>query len=196
MIPYSPGYEPDLWDPDPEVQAHRFALGRVAEASAQTPPFISICMNPSFADQTQSDKTVNRLIGASIDNAHAGWMMLNLYPERATDASNLSPYDPKLSEANCAVIEHQLRKFGASEVLGAWGDLKHPTLRQARINVLDTLDQLGVTLFTFDGLTTSGNPRHPTPRGRELQIMGTKRYLTRSGNRLVERDPDSLGTQF
>ena len=189
IIPYSPGYEPDLWCPDPEEQSHRFALGHVAGASAQTPPFISICMNPSVADQTQSDKTVNRLVRASMDNNHHGWIMLNLYPERATNASNLSPYDPELSKANCAVIEHQLRKFGASEVLGAWGDLKHPTLLRAKVDVLATLDRLGVMLFTFDGLTARGNPRHPTPRGRKLQMIGAKRYLARSGYRLVEQGP-------
>ena len=189
MIPYPPGCEPDLWDPDPEEQIHRFALGHVAGASIQNPPFIAICMNPSFADQTKSDKTVDRLVRASTDNNHTGWMMLNLYPERATDASNLSPYDPKLSTANCAVIEHQLRKYGAREVLGAWGDLKHPTLQQAKVDVLTTLDQIGVRLFTFDELTARGNPRHPTPRRRELQMMGTKRYLIRSGNRLAERGP-------
>lgn len=189
MILYSPGNEPDLWCPDPAEQTHRFALGRVAEASTQNPPFISICMNPSFADQTQSDKTVNRLVRASIDNSHPGWMMLNLYPERATNPSDLSSYDLKLSEANCAVIEHHLRNFDASEVLGAWGDLKHPTLKRAKVDVLNTLDQLGVKLFSFDELTASGNPRHPTPRGQALQMRGTKRYLRRSGNRLVEHGP-------
>ena len=92
------------------------------------------------------------------------------------------------SEANCAVIAHQLLEFGAPEVLGAWGDLKHPTLRRAKMDVLDTINRIGVTLFTFDTLTASGNPRHPTPRGRELQMMGTKRYLAITGNRLVEQE--------
>lgn len=96
MIPYYLGCKPDLWDPEPEKQDHRFALGRVAGASAQNPPLISICMNPSFADQRQSDKTVNRLIRASMDNTRNGWMMLNIYPQRATNPSDLSPYDSKL----------------------------------------------------------------------------------------------------
>lgn len=186
MIRYPLGHGPDLWCPDPEVETHRFVLGRVAEASAQAPPFISICMNPSFADQTQSDKTVNRLVKASTDNKYHGWLVLNLYPERATNASNLSPYDPNLSKANCDVIERQLRKFAAREILGAWGDLKHPTLQRAKVDVLDTLDRLGVNLFTFDRLTSGGNPRHPTPRGPALQMIGAKRYLARFGDRLVE----------
>ncbi|TXQ30749.1 DUF1643 domain-containing protein [Escherichia coli] len=132
---------------------------------------------------------MNRLIKASVDNKHSGWVILNLYPERATDAASLSPYDAVLSSANCAAIEHVLGQYGVTEVLGAWGDLKHTSLRPAKRAVLDTLDRLGVRLFTFDGLTVRGEPLHPTPRGPALLMRGDKRYLVRSGNRLVESVP-------
>lgn len=189
MISYPAGDEPDFWNPDPEKQTHRFALGSIARASVSDPPLIAICMNPSYADHTQADKTVNRLIQASRDNGRPGWVMLNLYPERATDASKLSEYDPGLSASNCAAIEHVLGQFGATEVLGAWGGLKYQTLRRAKADVLDTLDRLGISLFTFDGLTAGSEPRHPTPRGVPLQMRGDKRSLTRSGYRLTERAP-------
>lgn len=132
---------------------------------------------------------MNRFIQASVDNGYSGWVMMNLYPERATDASNLSPYDPGLSAANCAAIEHMLRQFGATEVLGAWGGPKHQTLRRAKTHVLDTLDRLGTKLFMLDGLTTGGDPFHPTPRRAPLLMRGDKRYLARSGGRLVEQTP-------
>jgi len=186
---YLPGYEPDFWAPDPEERTHRFALGSTARAAVGDPPLIAICMNPSYADRSKADKTVNRLIQASRDNGQPGWLMMNLYPERATDASNLSDYDPGLSAANCAAIEHVIGQYGVTEVLGAWGGLKHATLRRAKTDVLDTLDRLGVRLFTFDGLTTGGDPFHPTPRGPALLMRGDKRYLDRSGNRLVEQVP-------
>lgn len=185
MIAYPAGHEPDLWTPDPEEQTQRFALGWTAATSTDAPPFIAICMNPSYAAHDRADKTVNRLIRASTDNGYPGWVMLNLYPERATDASNLSAYDAGLSAANCAAIEDVLTRYGATEVLGAWGGLKHATLRQAKIDVLNTLDQLSTRLFMFDGLT-SGEPRHPTPRGTPLLMRGEKRYLRRVGHRLVE----------
>jgi hypothetical protein len=146
-------------------------------------------MNPSYADRTEADKTVNRLIQASIDNRNPGWLMLNLYPERATDASKLLSYDAGLSAANCAAIEQVLERYGATEVLVAWGGLKHPTLRRAKTDVINTLDRLDVEPFMFDGLTTGGDPFHPTPRGPALRMTGDKRYLARSGNRLVEQVP-------
>lgn len=189
MIAYPPGHEPDFWSPDPEERTHRFALGNTSRASAGDPPLIAICMNPSYADHSEADRTVNRLIQASVDNAQPGWVMLNLYPERATDASKLLDYDAGLSTANCAAIEQVLRQYAVPEVLVAWGGLKHATLRRAKRDVLDTLDRLGVKPFTYDGLTTGGDPFHPTPRGPALLMKGTKRYLARSGNRLVERGP-------
>lgn len=190
MIEYPVGHEPDFWNPDPEEQTHRFALGRTDRASTDDPPLAAICMNPSYADHSQADKTVNRLIRASTDNGSSGWVMLNLYPERATDASNLSAYDAGLSSANCAAIEEVLTRHGVTEVLGAWGGLKHTTLRRAKLDVLDTLDRLGTRLFMFDGLT-SGEPRHPTPRGTPLLMRGEKRYLGRVGNQLVESAVES-----
>ena len=187
VISYPAGHEPDFWNPDPESRAHRFVLGNTARASSADPPLIAICMNPSYADHTQADKTVNRLIQASLDNGRPGWVMLNLYPERATDASCLNSYDSGLSAANCAAIEHVLSMYRATEVLGAWGGLKHRTLRSAKTDVLDTLDRLRVRLFMFDGLTGGGEPFHPTPRRAPIQMKGDKRYLARSGNRLVEQ---------
>mgnify|MGYP003602879667 FL=1 len=189
MIAYPHGHEPDFWSPDPEERKHRFALGNTSRASVADPPLIAICMNPSYANHSEADKTVNRLIRASIDNAQPGWVMLNLYPERATDASKLLDYDAGLSAANCAAIEQVLGQYGVTEVLVAWGGLKHKTLRSAKTDVLAMFDRLGVKPYTFDGLTTGGDPFHPTPRGPALLMKGTKRYLARSGSRLVELVP-------
>lgn len=190
MIAYPAGLEPDMWEPHPPKQTHRFALGRTAGTSVDAPPLITICMNPSYADHRQADKTVNRVVRASLDNGYPGWVVLNLYPERATTSSSLSAYDSGLSAANCWVIERVLTQFRTTEVLCAWGGLKHKTLRDAKSDVLDTLESLGTNLYTFDGLTTSGDPLHPTPRGKPLQMRGEKHYLSRRGNRLVARVPE------
>lgn len=178
MIAYPVGHEPTLWEPNPAETTHRFVLGNTSRASPDAPPLIAICMNPSYADHGQADKTVNRLIRASIEHGYAGWVMLNLYPERSTDPASLSAFDPALSTANCAVIEPIFKQYRATEALGAWGGLKHKTLRLAKRDVLITLDRLGVRLFSFDEPTAGGDPRHPTPRTGPLPMLGPKRYLT------------------
>src|SRR5699024_8627806 len=104
MITYPTGQEPDFWTPNPADTSHRFALGRIGECSAASPPFIVIGMNPSHASESESDRTVNHVINVSM-REHSGWLMLNLYPERSPDPKTLSAYDAQLSAWNCEAIE-------------------------------------------------------------------------------------------
>jgi len=178
MTTYLSGQEPDFWDPRPSEMTHRNALGNTAHASPSNPPLIAICMNPSYADEGRADRTVNRLIDASRAHGYSGWIMLNLYPERSTNPSGLSAFDPVISAANCAAIERVLSEYEATEVLGAWGFLSRATLRRAKVDVLATLKRLDVRLFSFANPTADGEPRHPLPRDGSNPLMGNKRYLT------------------
>lgn len=178
MIEYLAGHEPDFWEPDPGVLSHRFALGSASKASSGAPPLIAIGMNPSHAAEGNADRTVNRLIEASRRHGYAGWVMLNLYPERSPKPRELSAYDPMLSAMNCAAIERVLLRHGATEVLGAWGNMPHATLRRAKVDVQALLDRMGVRVFSWDPPTKQGNPRHPSPPGRQLAMLGPKRYLS------------------
>ncbi|MGK9148458.1 DUF1643 domain-containing protein [Plantibacter flavus] len=177
MIAYPHGHEPDFWDPKPSQERHRFALGHVAGATHLKPPLIAMCMNPSHAREDQSDRTINRLIRASVENGYTGWIMLNLYPQRTPSPSALSKFDPALMATNEVAISRVISRFATSEILGAWGNLTHPTLLQARRGVLAMLAGLSVRIFTFDSLTKAGNPRHPNPRGLQLPMFGKKFYL-------------------
>ena len=98
-------------------------------------------------------------------------------PERSPKPSMLSPYNPGLSAKNCATIERVLTRLGVTEVLAGWGNMPHPTLKLARVDVTVTLDRVGVRPFTWDGLTVKDNPRHPSPPGRPLPMLGPKEYL-------------------
>ncbi len=178
MIEYLPGHQPDFWEPDPEMQTHRFALGSASRATGTAPPLIAIGMNPSHAAQTYADRTVNRIIEASVRHGYSGWVMLNLYPERSPSPSQLSAYEPGLSALNCASIERVLARHTTTEVLGAWGNMPHRTLKRAKLDVQSLLDRMGVRVFTWDPLTNKGNPRHPSPPGRPLPMLGPKRYVS------------------
>lgn len=134
-------------------------------------------MNPSYADHSESDRTVNKVIAASSQLGHDGWLMLNLYPERATSHINLKPFDAGLWAQNWAVIEELLDTFKVIEVLGAWGNPPHPTIRTARSQMLNALDGRGTRVYYFGTLTTAAEPRHPTPRGTPWNLTGAKRYL-------------------
>jgi hypothetical protein len=178
VIAYPAGQEPDFWDPIPSDHRHRFALGRIDGSSRGAPPLVAVGMNPSHARESESDRTVNRLIEVAGRHGYTGWLMLNLYPERSPRPSALSEYDAALSIANCNAIERVLLRCGTTEVLGAWGNMPHRTLKRARVDVQALLSRMGVRLFTFDPLTLLGNPRHPHPPGRPLPMLGPKKYLT------------------
>jgi len=178
VITYPTGQEPDFWEPDPAESSHRFALGNVSRTSTGAPPLIAIGMNPSHATEHEADRTVNRVIEASAYHGYAGWLMLNLYPERSPKPSRLSDYDVRLSALNCAAIERALLRHGVTEVLGAWGNMPHQTLRRANLDVQALLDLMDVKVFTWDPLTKRGNPPHPSPPGRPLPMLGPKVYMS------------------
>jgi len=176
-LAYPIGDEPDFWDPDPSERTHRFALGNVARVTPGAPPLVAICMNPSHASEREADRTVLRIVAASHQHGYPGWIMLNVYPQRSPKPKELSPYDPGLSAANCAAIERVLTRFGVASVLAGWGNLPHRTLKAGQADVARLLSRLGVEAFTLDALTKHGNPRHPSPPGRPLPMLGPKIVL-------------------
>lgn len=177
MISYPIGQEPDFCDPDPGNDDYRFALGKIDGRAPGSPPFVVIGMNPSHARETESDKTVNHVIDVSA-RKHSGWLMLNLYPERSPTPKALKPYDAGLSAANCESIEQVLSLVGATEVLGAWGNMGgSATVKRALPDVLAVLDRMGVRIYTLDAPLKTGNPGHPYPRRGPLPMLGPKIYL-------------------
>lgn len=176
-LTFPPGESPDYWNPNPEHNDHRFALGRVLTPTRAQNPLVVIAMNPSYADHSKSDKTVNTVIAASSQLGHDGWLMLNLYPERATSPSNLKPFDSTLWAQNWAEIDGVLNTFGVDEVLGAWGDPPNATIREAQVQTLAALRARRTRVYYFGTLNKSGAPPHPTPHGPPWQVSGPKQYL-------------------
>lgn len=176
-LEFPTGEEPDYWNPNPEHPDYRFALGRVLTPLKSQNPLVAIAMNPSYASALESDRTVNTVIAASSTLGHDGWIMLNLYPERATKPRNLTAFDSTLWGQNWAAIEQVLTDFSVSEVLGAWGDPPHPTIRKARRETLAAFKARGTRVYHYGDLNRSRNPKHPTPRGPAWDLSGAKGYL-------------------
>lgn len=176
---YPPGEAPQYWRPSSPSLDYRFILGSSADPAtlAGSNPLVVIGMNPSHATDQVSDSTVNRVVEARKELHHSSWWMLNLYPERSSKPANLRAFETALSAENCGEIADFLRTAQVDQVLGAWGDLKHPTLRQAKIDVLKTLHSINVRVYHYDTLTRLGNPRHPNPWGKDWDLSGPKKYL-------------------
>ena len=154
--PYPKGYEPDYIIPT-EYSPYRFLLGRKGKN-----PLVAICMNPSAARETSSDLTINRIIKTSQKLGMEGWIVFNLYPERATNANTMDAFKQNLSNENIWEIRKFLVENNIKEILGAWGDDKNlKPLTKGKQQLITMLTDIDVKVFYFGTLTKSGNPRHP-----------------------------------
>lgn len=171
VLSYPKAHEPDYIIPN-EYSQYRFAIGKKG-----TSPLVAICMNPSAARDTESDLTINRIIGVSRTLGFDGWMVFNTYPERATNAKNLNSFDLNLSNENLSIIKRFLVENGIAEVWGAWGDdVNNQTLLNGKIQLISMLKSIGVKIYYFGTLTKKGNPRHPLQR-YEKWDFSKKEYL-------------------
>ena len=168
---YPKGYEPDCIIPS-EYCSFRFALGKQGQN-----PLVAICMNPFAARETLSDRTINRIINVSKELCMDGWMVFNLYPERATDATKMDVFQQELMDRNIQEIEKYLVENNIKEVWGAWGnDSNIDMLIKGKEQVKDMLSSIGVKVYYFGTLTKEGNPRHPIQR-QEKWDLSKKEYL-------------------
>jgi hypothetical protein len=134
-------------------------------------------MNPSAAREETSDRTINRVINASVKLGHDGWVAFNTYPERATDAKDMDRIDYDMIKENVKQIESYLLAHNVKEVWGAWGNLKYEALKVGKDAILEMLNRHGIKVFYFGELTKSGNPRHPLYMASDLIGNDKKNYL-------------------
>ena len=130
---YPVGEAPNLCIPQLYNKYHRFLLGRLGKR-----PLVAICMNPSAANEEYSDRTINRIIGASQKLGYDGWIVANVYPERATNASDLDEFNLELAAENVRLIinflfENDIRVYSFAP-LTKWGQPIHPLNRSVKQN--------------------------------------------------------------
>lgn len=167
IVTYPDGQQPTMVIP-PDYQPYRFALGRPGKHTC-----LIIGMNPSAAREEYSDRTVNKVIKTVLGLGYDGWIMTNLYPERATDAKNMDEFDRRMAAENAEQITALCNQYNIREIWGAWGDPPHDNLTRSKEILLTRLRAENIDIFYFGELTKSGNPRHPL----YLKIDGEKRYL-------------------
>ena len=166
------GVKPDLCKPEGDSKEYRYLLGKKGKN-----PLVAICMNPSAANLDYSDKTVNRIIKASEVLNYDGWIVFNVYPERATKASDLGEINKKLLDENIKCIIDYIEKNKTTEVCGAWGQLKRKPLLEGKKELLKKLKEKKIKIFTFTKLTKSGDPVHPLCRRKQDISKKGKRYI-------------------
>lgn len=140
--------------------AWRFTLGNSGKRKLFT-----VGLNPSTATKEKSDPTVARVQKVAKNNGFDGFVMLNLYPVRATDYRTLpSVVDETAFSENLARIESVISAEESPLVWAAWGEsiLHHTFFVDACIELIARLKTHNVRWQHFGEMTASGHPRHPS----------------------------------
>jgi hypothetical protein len=122
-----------------------------------------IGINPSTAEPDRLDPTLKRVESLAHDNNYDGWIMLNVYPQRATHPDDIHhEADKNYHKANIEAIRLITNQYPAPDILAAWG-----TVIQKRKYLMSCLPDIVKAIGDkarwqhLGELTKYGHPRHP-----------------------------------
>ena len=145
-------YEPNAWCD------HRYILGRPGER-----PLVCVGINPSTANPAALDPTLKSVERLAQANGFDGWIMFNVYPQRATDPNDMHAAPDLVWHArNLAWLEAVLREKQAT-MWAAWGTLieKRNYLPGLMRDLVTVTERYGTPWVRFGAISKAGHPHHP-----------------------------------
>jgi hypothetical protein len=129
-------------------------------------PLIVFGINPSIAEPIElgkSDPTIEKIKRISNKLGYDTFIMLNLYPQRATNPNDLDRlFNQEIHQRNLIEIEKILKEFKHHHVIGAWGNLIHKRayLKTCLEDINELVKKYEMKWMCFD-INQSGQPKHP-----------------------------------
>ena len=122
-------------------------------------------INPSVANKEKSDPTISTILNRLKIWGYDSFVMLNIYPERATKLKNLpDKMNENLHQNNIEEIKKVIST--ASGILLAWGNqIMHRDYfyKECLADIAKVIDESGVETFCL-GTSKAGHPYHPLAR--------------------------------
>jgi len=137
----------------------RYVLGEKSENMVAC-----IGINPSTAQPNALDNTLKSVKRIAHFNGFDGWVMYNLYPQRATDPNALhNEIDDGLRLQNIEMVRQSIQDLGIDTVWLAFGDLieTREYLIQCLLSLYTHLRPLNLKWKIIAQPTQKGHPRHP-----------------------------------
>ena len=136
----------------------RFTLGKYNEK-----PLVVFGINPSTATKEKNDNTISIVERIAKDHGYDGFLMLNIYPVRATKINNCfdTNCNDTVSNQNLEFISQRIQE--GSDVIAAWGI--HINDRLFFITILSRINEIVKNKnakWRVLSLTKYGHPHHPT----------------------------------
>jgi len=121
-------------------------------------------INPSTAAPEKLDNTVKSVERIAKRHNFDTFMMLNIYPQRATDPNNLhKEIDIRLHKNNLAYIEKYFKQNKQRKILAAWGTLidKRPYLKSCLRDIYLMSKKYECVWYSIGKNSKDGHPHHP-----------------------------------
>jgi hypothetical protein len=133
---------------------YRYRLWRQWDRSS--PSAVFVMLNPSTADETENDQTVERCERRARAMGFGGVRVANIFALRSTDPAALPRHRDPVGPGNDVAILKSVT--GAGIVVCAWGG--HGRVHQRGEIVVRLLREHGVALHYLK-LNKDGTPKHP-----------------------------------
>ena len=152
-------YAGGIWYYEPHTyQPYRYVLGRVGRR-----PLVCIGINPSTAQPGALDPTLKSVERLARFNGFEGWIMFNVYPQRATNPNDMDKIpDLSLHKENLRWLQAVLRQTEPT-MWAAWGTLieKRDYLPGLMRDMVALTDQKSIPWVTLGRRSKKGHPHHP-----------------------------------
>ena len=140
-------------------------------------------INPSTASPEKLDNTVKSVERIALRHGFETFMMLNVYPQRATDPNNLhDEMDEELHAQNLFYIEKYFKENKNRHILAAWGTLitKRSYLKQCLKEIYNVSKKHNCTWYHIGNPSKEGHPHHPLYLSNEekLKIFDMEGYIS------------------
>lgn len=160
----------------------RFALGEKGQHT-----LITLGVNPSTATDRHFDPTIRKVIGFAERHGFDGWLMINIYPQRATFPGNLhNEMNRTYHKTNLKVVGILISQIPHPKIWCAWGNAigERPYLKRCLKDFVDMVSEYAPRYYHIGALTAYGNPRHPSrlPYSLAMEEFNMKRYLHECAN--------------
>ena len=144
----------------------RFVLGVSGEN-----PLICFGINPSIAEPDKLDPTLKRISKFADKNGFDSWIMLNIYPQRATNPRDIHfVVDYDLHMQNIFHIKKILQQKNLP-LLAAWGGIitVRPYLKECLFDIFKLADKNECRWISL-GESKDGHPYHPLTRAKGFKL--------------------------
>lgn len=146
----------------------RFVLGEKGER-----PLFCIGINPSTAEPNNLDNTLRNVKRTASDLGYDSWIMINIYPQRATNPNELDKHlNFVYHNQNMDNIEYVFLDYDKIDIWTAWGALitKRIFLIKCLKNIFELSNKFKTNWYSIGQKSKNGHPHHPLYLKKELPL--------------------------